>query len=179
MLVCGAGYGALLFFIMRAAQDMPWLDQTAPSLGALLVGVITGVAVRRRSLLLPLVGTIYACAALVIGVVGAGVAWGAYRGDLTTLSAYVDGIQVSAWALWTTLQQHWATWALAAAAAVPAFLLPLLRAIRLRRTRPVDEATAQEEEEVEPEYRGSFEPLQPPGSRPAGSLFTPRDPGQA
>jgi hypothetical protein len=66
------------------------------------------------------------------------------------------------------------------AAAGTAFLLTLVRVLRMRRKTTAAENRA-EEEQPEPEYRDPFEPVQPPkptSTAAAAGLFTPRDPNQ-
>ncbi|WP_219465774.1 hypothetical protein [Nonomuraea rhizosphaerae] len=155
-----------------------WLESAELGVGTFLAGVIIGWAVRRRSLLLPFVSVVYACLALALGFIAESTYWLSLQGQPVSFETAYKVTNT----LLILVRFDWAYWVVAAVAALPAFVLPLVRAVRLRRRpKPSDDSPQQEEQqqqqqpEAEPEYRGSFEPFQPPAPRPTGNLFTPRD----
>jgi hypothetical protein len=192
MLLTAAGVGAALFYGARLPFEVRWAGDglALPAAGSLLAGLAIGLsvrAVRPRSLLLPLLSALYACAALALGFVA-----------FSTMTMLTSGFPTAdrflvanaAQLLWGLLSGSWQFGLMGGVAAVPAFLLPLMRAVRLRRvrssrhTRHRKEGPAREEAqpESEPEYRAPFEPAQPSrqAAAPAATMnfFAPRRPGE-
>ncbi|MEV0147439.1 MULTISPECIES: hypothetical protein [unclassified Nonomuraea] len=194
MVIGAAGYAAALFFGSSLPFDVRWLGDglALPAAASFAVGVFGGLAVRAvrgRSLVLPVVSVVYACGALVLGFVAFLTAGAIKNGmPVENVDKVLAYAQAGVLILWRFLQTSWAFWLMGGVAALPAFLLPLARALRLRRAdRRADRADAmpaQEplpEEQPEPEYRAPFEPLQPPKATPTATtanLFAPRDPVQ-
>ncbi|NUW41617.1 hypothetical protein [Nonomuraea rhodomycinica] len=205
MLIGVAGYAAMVAYSNRLSYDVRWFAGDPalvfPIACCLLAGLILGLAmwaVRPRSLLLPLVVLLYAFGVRAAGSVGGLVLWAADNGfPLTTW--FADNLDRIAQGVWLTMRTSWQFWAAVAAAAVPAFLLTLVRVVRVRRRwraeagpsahrrrdgdeRAADRAEPADSAEGEPEYRAPFEPLQPPKptpAAPAANLFAPREPGQS
>ncbi|MFI6792748.1 hypothetical protein ACIBG4_36010 [Nonomuraea sp. NPDC050383] len=197
MIIGAAGYAAMATFYYRLPYEVRWFagDPTFafPVACCLLAGLILGLAmwtVRPRSLLLPLLLVLYAFGVRAIGGVAGSMGFVVERGF--PLSSVDEQLVFGAQGVWLAIRSSWHFWAAVAAAAVPAFLLSLVRVVRVRRRwraedgaashrrrgggEPVADAT-----EPEPEYRAPFEPLQPPKPAPTATtanLFTPRDPAQ-
>lgn len=204
-LIGTAGLGAALLYLGRLPEILRTFGEGIPFLGTLafVVGVLIGWAVRLvrpRSVLLSLVTALYAAAS----VPGALIIMGAYVFSTVgeqrfgpdapipppTLQGILGALPDAARNFWTVFET--APWQLPtpmAAAALPAFVLVLTRALRLRRTGRHAAAGKPEQDaeetaaapEPEPEYRAPFEPLQPPKQDPAstGSFFLPPDRYQA
>lgn len=196
MLLTAAGVGAGLFYGARLPFEVRWAGDglALPAAGSLLAGLVIGLsvrAVRPRSLLLPLLSALYACAALALGFVAfSTVTMLTYGFSAETADRFIGIVAGAAQILWGLLSDSWRFGLMGGVAAVPAFLLPLMRAVRLRRvrssrhTRHRKEGPAREEErpESEPEYRAPFEPAQPSrqAAAPAATMnfFAPRRPGE-
>ncbi|MEV0196807.1 hypothetical protein [Nonomuraea sp. NPDC050691] len=197
MLVGAAGYAAMQTFSMRLPYEVRWFAGnpalTVPVTCCFLAGLLLGLAmwtVRPRSLLLPLAMVVYAVGVRAIGNLAGILAWAADHGF--PASSLVTFLESGAYGVWWAARTSWQFWAAVGAAAVPAFLLTLLRVVRVRRRwraeagpasphRRDDGGPVADSSEPEAEYRAPFEPLQPPKPAPAAptaSLFTPREPGQ-
>lgn len=186
MLLGAAAYAAGGIFFHRLPYEARWPGDPAlvfPAALSFVAGLIIGLAawtLRARSLFLPMAALLYAAGARALGSVAGAVGLRWEQG--LPVTALQEEATRAGLALWSAAQTSWQFWATVGAAAVPAFLLTLLRVLRMRRrttaaeTRTADQAA---EEQPEPEYRDPFEPLQPPkptSTAAAASLFTPRDP---
>ncbi|MBN6055447.1 hypothetical protein JYK22_26165, partial [Nonomuraea sp. RK-328] len=197
MLIGVAGYAAMVAYFNRLPYEVRWFagDPTLvfPVACCLLAGLILALAmwtVRPRSLLLPLVVLVYAFGVRAGGSVAGIVVWAVDNGF--PMSSMAEHLDRGAQSVWMAMRTSWQFWAAVAAAAVPAFLLTLVRVVRVRRRwrAEADPAShrrrdggeqATDSTEPEAEYRAPFEPLQPPKPTPAtptANLFAPREPGQ-
>ncbi|GAA4524251.1 hypothetical protein [Nonomuraea ferruginea] len=203
MLICTAGFGTAVIFMDRLPSSLRAFGDGIPVLAALafVVGVLVGWAirlVRPRSVLLSFFAALFAAAAVPGGLIVMGAyvfsTVGAQRFGADTAAApltlqgFLDALPGAARQFWNSLDPSWPLPAIMAAAALPAFVLVLSRALRLRRTgrhaaaeKPQRDPEETAEKEPEPEYRAPFEPLQPPKADPTatGSFFLPPDRGQA
>ncbi|NUW32232.1 hypothetical protein HTZ77_12415 [Nonomuraea sp. SMC257] len=199
MLLGVAGYAAMVAYSNRLPYDVRWFAGdpalVLPVACCLLAGLILGLAmwtIRPRSLLLPWVVLLYAFGVRAAGSVAGVVVWAVDNGfPMTTW--FAENLDRIAQGVWLAMRTSWQFWAAVAAAAVPAFLLTLVRVVRVRRrwraeAGPVSHRRrdggeqATDPAESEPEYRAPFEPLQPPKPTPAAptaNLFAPREPGQS
>ncbi|MBB6348497.1 hypothetical protein FHU36_005042 [Nonomuraea muscovyensis] len=183
MLLGAASYAAVETFFYRLSYEARWFGGDPavvfPAALSFLAGLIIGLAawtVRARNLFLPMAALLYAVGARTLGSVAGAVGLRWEQGFPAT--ALQEEASRAALALWSVAQTSWQFWATVGAAAVPAFLLTLLRVLRMRRKAAAAETRA-EEDQPEPEYRDPFEPVQPPkptSTAAAVSLFTPRDP---
>lgn len=199
MLICTAGFGTAVNFMDRLPPSLRTFGDGIPLLAALafVVGVLVGWAirlVRPRSVLLSFFAALFAAAAVLAAMIalwaltvpttgGSGaLAWPA------SPQAFLGAVTSAAPEVLRLVYESWQMPAIMAAAALPAFVLVLSRALRLRRTgrhaaaeKPQRDPEETAEKEPEPEYRAPFEPLQPPKADPTatGSFFLPPDRGQA
>ncbi|WP_113703954.1 hypothetical protein [Nonomuraea lactucae] len=193
-----AAYAAALFFGSRPPFDVRWLGDglVLPIAVSLAAGLIVGFAVRAvrpRSLLLPLFAALYACAAVGLGTVAFHTAsWISHGSPVETVGMFLEILTNAALRVREMLTLSWWIWLMGGVAALPAFVLPLVRALRQRRARPVraahrkgdrpePEPEQDQEKEHEQEYRAPFEPVQPAKPATTGATvnpFAPREPGQ-
>ncbi|GAA2269839.1 hypothetical protein GCM10010149_08690 [Nonomuraea roseoviolacea subsp. roseoviolacea] len=199
MLIGVAGYAAMVAYSNRLPYDVRWFAGNPglvfPVACCLLAGLILGLAVwvvRPRSLLLPWVVLLYAFGVRAGGDVAGIVVWAVDKG-FPLATWFPDNVDRIAQGVWTAMRTSWQFWAAVGAAAVPAFLLTVVRVARVRRRWRAEAGVvthrgrdggeqATDAMEAEPEYRAPFEPLQPPKATPAAptaNLFAPREPGQS
>ncbi|MFG3438558.1 hypothetical protein ACGF0J_15040 [Nonomuraea sp. NPDC047897] len=184
MLLGAAAYAACGTFFYRLPYEARWFAGDPalvfPVVLSVAAGLIIGLAawtVRARSLFLPMAALLYAVCARALGSVAGAVGLRWEQG--VPAAALQEEATGAALALWRTAQTSGQFWATVAAAGT-AFLLTLVRVLRMRRKTTAAENRA-EEEQPEPEYRDPFEPVQPPkptSTAAAAGLFTPRDPNQ-
>ncbi|WP_144069983.1 hypothetical protein [Nonomuraea indica] len=190
MLLGAAAYAACATFFYRLPHEARWFagDPAVvfPAALSFVAGLVIGLAawaVRTRSLLLPMAALLYAVGARALGSVAGAVGLRWEQGF--PISGLQEEAARAGLALWSVAQTSWQFWATVGAAAVPAFLLTLVRVLRMRRKTTTAETrearTLEAEERPDPEYRDPFEPLQPPrptSTAAAVGLFTPHDPGK-
>ncbi|MEU0571119.1 hypothetical protein ABZ297_37795 [Nonomuraea sp. NPDC005983] len=183
-LLGAAGFGAAIYFSARLPLEVRQFGDGVPLGGliSLALGLVVGFAlwaVRPRSLVLPFAAALYACASLLLGFLGTFVASALDTGGpMATADEFRRVVTAEASVFWSVLKTSSRFWLMLALAACPAFLLTLLRVLRLRRRTKLEEP-APDEEPAEPEYRAPFEPLNAPTpNRPTTDLFTPRTPQQ-
>ncbi|MEU8249653.1 hypothetical protein [Nonomuraea sp. NPDC048916] len=194
MLVCAVGLGSVLVFWEYLPVFPRTFGDGLPLMTglALVIGLLVGWAirlVRARSLALPWASALYATAAVPLGWIGGSAPYSrpvlqGGRADplALTVDDFLNGLPYAAQSLWRALTTSWEPWAPLPAAAIPAFVLVLARALRMRRgTRAAAKDASKDgpvEAQPEPEYRAPFEPAQSTGTPvpPVGDLFAPRKP---
>lgn len=184
MLLCAAGLAAAFMFEDRLPAFTRY-GEGAPMAFALCVvtGLVVGLAVRAvrpRSLLLPPLSALFAAGAVFAGVVvgfslRARPVLNAHEGTapVSTVDGLVRRLDSTAALFFEPLGQSWKAWVVVAVAALTAFVVVALRVRKVRRASVTEPPV---EQHAEPEYRAPFEPAQPTETRPAGDLFTPRNP---
>ncbi|MGN9840531.1 hypothetical protein ACTMTI_20635 [Nonomuraea sp. H19] len=189
-LICAAALGAAVLFQGRLPVALTAFGNGVPlslalSLAiALLISLSMG-AVRPRSGILPPMAALYAGGAVVAGqIAGSSIMIGsALRGkgtpadlaDITTDNVRA-GLPQALSLYREPLTETWPAWLYIAMSALAALMLVTLRVARVRRAQRTHAAEQAQEETQEPEYRAPFEPAQSPAHKPAGDLFTPRNP---
>lgn len=184
MLAGVAGYGAAAGGFYRLPAEVRWFAGD-PALsftiaiclaGGLLIGLVMWL-VRPRTYGLAVAAAVFGFGLRALGSVAAEI--GNALGMGTPMSAVQEFLPQAPAFVWEVMRTSVTFWLGVAAAAVPAFLLVLLRVARLRRRARLQ---AQVEEPVvveeEPEYRAPFEPAQAPTQQTTTDMFTPRKPTQ-
>jgi hypothetical protein len=170
MILAGAGSAALFLLMKNVSMEVRWFAgdpvvswEVAEGVAIGLIMALTFWLLRPRGLPLPFLAALYAFGACAVGYAGELLVWAMDIGFPSDTWPKYAGHGVDR--LVDALREDPVFWLGAAAGVLPAFLLTLVRVLRLRSRDRKTALAATPQEPSQPEYRDPFEPAQPVESR--------------